>query len=131
MIMDTFAALALATEPPTDDVLLTKPTKKTEKIINETMWRSVMFQVVCQLIASAVLLLAIPKVLGVPSSVGVKLNWTNENGMHFTFFFHCFVFMQMFNFVNARVLERSQLNPFTNACNNPIFWVILLMTFIG
>lgn len=39
--MDTFAALALATEPPHDGLLLDKPYNRSEKIVTATMWRNI------------------------------------------------------------------------------------------
>jgi Ca2+ transporting ATPase len=41
LIMDTFAALALATEPPQDDILDRQPYKKDAPIVTEVMWRNV------------------------------------------------------------------------------------------
>lgn len=51
--------------------------------------------------------------------------------MHFTFFFNVFVFLQTFNFINARVLKKSETNPFIDICSNPIFWVIIALTVVG
>jgi Ca2+-transporting ATPase len=44
LIMDTFAALALATESPKEDIVKGKPYGKTENIINNVMWRNIIFQ---------------------------------------------------------------------------------------
>lgn len=44
LIMDTFAALALATEPPKEDIIKGKPYGKTESILNAVMWRNVIGQ---------------------------------------------------------------------------------------
>lgn len=44
LIMDTFAALALATEPPSDALLERKPVSKFEKIVNPVMWRNIVGQ---------------------------------------------------------------------------------------
>ena len=41
LIMDTFAALALATEPPREDIIKGKPYTKTESILTNSMWRNV------------------------------------------------------------------------------------------
>jgi magnesium-transporting ATPase (P-type) len=41
IIMDTFASLALSTEPPTDELLKRKPYKKEEPIVTPNMWRNV------------------------------------------------------------------------------------------
>jgi len=39
--MDTFAALALATEPPKEDIIKGKPYSKNESILTPVMWRNV------------------------------------------------------------------------------------------
>lgn len=39
--MDTFAALALATEPPDADILTRMPQPSNESIVTEVMWRNV------------------------------------------------------------------------------------------
>jgi magnesium-transporting ATPase (P-type) len=41
LIMDTFAALALATEPPNDQLLNRKPQGKEESIVSKPMWRNI------------------------------------------------------------------------------------------
>lgn len=43
--------------------------------------------------------------------------------------FQTFVFMQLFNWINARKLE-GELNVFKNICNNSIFFIILFITLI-
>jgi calcium-translocating P-type ATPase len=42
LIMDTFAALALATEPPHDSLMDRHPSSKDERIVNSVMWRNIM-----------------------------------------------------------------------------------------
>lgn len=44
LIMDTFAALALATEPPNANVLERKPADKADAIVNAVMWRNIVGQ---------------------------------------------------------------------------------------
>lgn len=41
LIMDTLAALALATEPPSEELLKEKPYTRNEKIVTATMWRNI------------------------------------------------------------------------------------------
>jgi hypothetical protein len=41
LIMDTLAALALATEPPEDNILERKPQPSSKSIVTELMWRNV------------------------------------------------------------------------------------------
>jgi len=47
--MDTFAALALATEPPSDDLLDRQPQKRDDSIINEQMWRNIVIWAIWQI----------------------------------------------------------------------------------
>jgi Ca2+ transporting ATPase len=49
ILMDTFAALALATEPPSMALLDLKPYSRAESIITPVMWRNILGQVVYQL----------------------------------------------------------------------------------
>ena len=56
LIMDTFAALALATEPPADAVLDRMPATKADAIVNAVMWRNVLGQSIFQIIVLLVLL---------------------------------------------------------------------------
>lgn len=44
LIMDTFAALALATEPPKDNLLDRKPQSREESIVDKNMWRNILGQ---------------------------------------------------------------------------------------
>jgi Ca2+ transporting ATPase len=56
LIMDTFAALALATDPPRRELLERRPYAKLESIINITMWKNVFGQSAYQLAISLLLL---------------------------------------------------------------------------
>lgn len=77
VIMDSFASLALATEPPTDDLLTRQPTRKTEKIITQYMWRSITIQGTLQLVILFFILFEGHNLLGVPSSIGLRPGqWT-------------------------------------------------------
>ncbi len=56
LIMDTFAALALATEPPSDDLLLRKPYARDELIVTSVMWRNIIGQGIYQIVVLCVIL---------------------------------------------------------------------------
>ena len=49
LIMDSLGSLALATEPPYDSLLLKKPTKRNESIINGIMWKHIILQAFCEI----------------------------------------------------------------------------------
>jgi Ca2+ transporting ATPase len=50
--------------------------------------------------------------------------------MHFTLFFNVFVFLQVFNFLNARKLKRDEVNVFDNMFSNWLFVFIVFGIFI-
>jgi magnesium-transporting ATPase (P-type) len=61
LIMDSLGSLALATEPPYDELLQRAPTKRNEHIINGRMWKHISIQALCELILLFVLYLVAPK----------------------------------------------------------------------
>lgn len=66
LIMDTFAALALATEPPHESVLDRKPANKNDMIVNAVMWRNVVMQAVYQIVILLVLMFKGGDIFGIP-----------------------------------------------------------------
>lgn len=60
LIMDTLAALALATENPTPDLLDQKPHGRNEPLISSTMWKHILLQSLYQLIFLFVILYGFP-----------------------------------------------------------------------
>ena len=49
LIMDTLASLALATEPPTDELLKRKPVSRNESLITANMWKNIIAQGLMQI----------------------------------------------------------------------------------
>jgi Ca2+ transporting ATPase len=60
LIMDSLGSLALATEPPYDELLDRKPTKRNESIINGRMWKHIIMQSLIQIILLIALYLWAP-----------------------------------------------------------------------
>ena len=60
LIMDSLGSLALATEPPYDELLDREPTKKDESIINGKMWKHILGQSLIQLVLLLFLYLHAP-----------------------------------------------------------------------
>jgi magnesium-transporting ATPase (P-type) len=56
LIMDTMGALALGTEPPTEELLNRKPYKRSAQLISRPMWRNIFCQSIFQVILLLVLL---------------------------------------------------------------------------
>jgi magnesium-transporting ATPase (P-type) len=60
LIMDSLGSLALATEPPYDELLQRLPTKRNESIINGRMWKHIIIQSLIQIIILLILYLIAP-----------------------------------------------------------------------
>ena len=61
LIMDSLGSLALATEPPYEELLHREPTRKEESIINGKMWKHIIIQSLAELILLIILYLLAPK----------------------------------------------------------------------
>ena len=61
LIMDSLGSLALATEPPYEELLQREPTKRNESMINGKMWKHIVAQSIVQIILLVILYLLAPK----------------------------------------------------------------------
>lgn len=50
LIMDTLASLALATEPPSDELLKRQPYSRYESLITPNMWKNIILQGIWQIV---------------------------------------------------------------------------------
>ncbi|KAF2484372.1 hypothetical protein BDY17DRAFT_248506 [Neohortaea acidophila] len=112
LIMDTMAALALATDPPTRTILNRKPDPKSAPLISTTMWKMIIGQAVYQLAVTFTLYFAGASIL----------NKTGEHGNRElrTLVFNTFVWMQIFNAINNRRLD-NRFNIFEGILRNWFF----------
>lgn len=121
LIMDSFAALALATEPPSEELLYRRPYQKDEYIITAAMWKTILGAAVYQITILMTLLFKGDELFGVGPVPAVGVRWDMENGKLLTIVFNTFVFMQVFNEINCRKLKSEELNVFKGFFNNWIF----------
>uniref|UniRef100_A0A665VZA0 Calcium-transporting ATPase n=1 Tax=Echeneis naucrates TaxID=173247 RepID=A0A665VZA0_ECHNA len=127
LIMDTFASLALATEPPTEALLLRKPYGRNKPLISRTMMKNILGQGVYQLVIIFSLLFAGEKLFDIDSGRNTPLHAPPSE--HYTIVFNTFVMMQLFNEINARKIH-GERNVFDGIFNNLIFCSIVFGTFI-
>uniref|UniRef100_A0A8C6UF28 Calcium-transporting ATPase n=1 Tax=Neogobius melanostomus TaxID=47308 RepID=A0A8C6UF28_9GOBI len=127
LIMDTFASLALATEPPTESLLLRKPYGRNKPLISRTMMKNILGQGVFQLVIIFTLLFAGEKIFDIDSGRNAPLHAPASE--HYTIVFNTFVLMQLFNEINARKIH-GERNVFEGIFNNLIFCSIVFGTFI-
>ncbi|XP_061470211.1 plasma membrane calcium-transporting ATPase 3 isoform X5 [Rhineura floridana] len=126
LIMDTFASLALATEPPTEALLLRKPYGRNKPLISRTMMKNILGHAVYQLIIIFTLLFVGEIFFDIDSGRNAPLH--SPPSEHYTIIFNTFVMMQLFNEINARKIH-GERNVFDGIFGNPIFCTIVLGTF--
>jgi hypothetical protein len=119
--MDSLAALALATEAPTPSLLERKPVGRDAPLITRKMWRFIVVHSIYQIIVNFVLLYAGDKIFG--------HRFKLHSREHYTLIFNTFVFMQLFNEINARRLE-DEIDVFSGILKNRFFVGILIATAI-
>ncbi|XP_056293678.1 plasma membrane calcium-transporting ATPase 2 isoform X1 [Pseudoliparis swirei] len=126
LIMDTFASLALATEPPTESLLMRKPYGRNKPLISSTMTKNILGHGIYQLILIFTLLFAGEKIFDIDSGRNAPLHAPPSE--HYTIIFNTFVMMQLFNEINARKIH-GERNVFDGIFRNPIFCTIVFGTF--
>uniref|UniRef100_A0A8C5TI85 Calcium-transporting ATPase n=1 Tax=Malurus cyaneus samueli TaxID=2593467 RepID=A0A8C5TI85_9PASS len=126
LIMDTFASLALATEPPSESLLLRKPYGRNKPLISRTMMKNILGHAVYQLTIIFTLLFAGEQFFDIDSGRNAPLH--SPPTEHYTIVFNTFVMMQLFNEINARKIH-GERNVFEGIYRNPIFCTVVLGTF--
>ncbi|MDY0004862.1 MAG: calcium-translocating P-type ATPase, PMCA-type, partial [Polyangia bacterium] len=116
LIMDTFAALALAAEPPHPSVMRRPPRDPKQFILTKAMATNVL-GVGVTFFASLVVLLLVLRRDGVTP-------------YELTVFFTTFVFMQLWNLFNARALGKSE-SAFAKMLSNRGFVLVVAVIAIG
>ncbi|KAI8991185.1 hypothetical protein BDF20DRAFT_909002 [Mycotypha africana] len=111
LIMDTFAALALATDPPTEELLERPPEPRSAPLITFKMWKMIIGQAIFQVVVTIILLY---------SDI---LHYDAGDIVLQTIVFNTFVFCQIFNEINCRRID-SKLNIFHNILANKFFMFI-------
>jgi P-type Ca2+ transporter type 2C len=94
--MDTFAALALATDPPTRAILNRTPEKKSAPLITLNMWKMIIGQAIFQLAVTFTLHFGGKQIFGYEAVPGVEGGGREIEQLK-TMVFNTFVWMQIFN----------------------------------
>lgn len=111
LIMDTFAAMALASLPPTESVMSEKPRPRTAFIINKAMWRSIgwvggLFFV---LLLGFLYYLEHTSITSLTQVGSVPMHGnTGLSPYELSVFFTVFVFLQFWNMFNARAFATGR-----------------------
>ncbi|ETO34560.1 hypothetical protein RFI_02534 [Reticulomyxa filosa] len=121
LIMDTMAALALATEPPSIRLLQRNPYTKDASLISQLLWRFIFGN------ALTALLITLFKAEDWNIVGTSKRNSDNQNKELLTLVFNLFVWMQVFNELNARRVQ-NEWNVFSGIFENAYFVGIVTVT---
>jgi hypothetical protein len=96
--MDSFAALMLATEPPSEKLMSHKPQGKEEPLITRTMWKNMLGMAAFQL----ALLLWLTSTHSGSDFFGLSYDHSRDQLKENTVAFNVFVSLQVFNLFNCR-----------------------------
>jgi Ca2+-transporting ATPase len=94
LIMDTLAALALASDAPSPSLLKRKPSKRTDPIISGYMMFQIIAQAVYQIIVCLILYFS-------------TLSYAKSYSEKSTLIFNVFIFCQIFNEFNSRSIFKG------------------------
>jgi len=84
------------------------PYARNEHIITPQMWRGIVFNSIYHCIILGIVLFKGDELFGVPHFPDDEFEvWNAESGQHLSLFFNVFVFLQIFNFLNARKLKKT------------------------
>ncbi|KAM0884018.1 hypothetical protein ACQ4PT_031255 [Festuca glaucescens] len=130
MIMDTLGALALATEPPNDNLMEKAPVGRAGKFITNVMWRNILGQSLYQFTVLWYLQSQGRFVFGLEGSeADTVLN---------TIIFNTFVFCQVFNEISSREMEEisvlkglSENSIFMGVLTGTVIFQFILVQFLG
>ncbi|KAG2724167.1 hypothetical protein I3760_01G005200 [Carya illinoinensis] len=115
MIMDTLGALALATEPPNNDLMKRSPVGRKGNFISNVMWRNILGQSVYQFL--------VIWLLQTKGEAIFRLEGPDSDLILNTLIFNTFVFCQVFNEISSREME--EINVFKGILNNYVFVVVI------
>lgn len=132
LIMDTFAAMALAALPPDPSVMKDKPRDRKDFIINRTMWRLILGVGGIFFVILLALLIAFQHLDIYCLYDFSGLSWGADNGLtgyELSLFFTIFVFLQFWNMFNARAFATGHSAFNLKHCGE--FGIIALLIFVG
>ncbi|OMJ25455.1 Calcium-transporting ATPase PAT1 [Smittium culicis] len=120
IIMDTLAALALATEGPTNALLDRKPIPKNASLLTYEMWRMILLEAAFQVAVNLVLLNMGHELFRLPHNEQGNLTLG-------TIIFNTFVFLQIFNELNCRRIMPHEFNIFADLHNDTGFILVQIV----
>ena len=131
LIMDTFAAIALASLPPSDSVMNDKPRPRTAFIINRSMWHFIIGTGGIFFFMLLGLLYYfehtdITSLTQIGSAAFSNVN-SGLTGYELSLFFTIFVFLQFWNMFNARAFGSGRSALHIKGCRGFLFIAFMIL----
>lgn len=126
IIMDTFAALALATDPASPALLDRKPDRKAAPLFSVPMRKQILGQSLYQTAVILIFHFAGNAIFGYHAEADESVQLRHDNVLQ-TLVFNIFVFCQIFNSINCRSIDNKR-NVFDGITRN---WYFMTITLTG
>jgi len=127
LIMDSAASIALASEPPTDQLLERPPTNRHDSIITKQMLMNMIGMAVYEVGVMVFLLWDYEWIPDLQPNSDDPI--TGSKSRHYTMLFNIFVLLQVFNEYNARFL-RGEWQIWRGLTQNPLYLMISFGTMV-
>ena len=130
LIMDTFAAMALASLPPSQSVMKEKPRSREAFIINRPMWRSIIgVGGIFFLFLLGLLYYFEHTDITCLTQVGTAVMGAKDTltGYELSLFFTIFVFLQFWNMFNARAFETGRSAFHLKGCSGFVMIALAIL----
>ena len=128
--MDILGAIAIGTEPYKVNGGNSLRISRRDKILLPEIWRQVIVQAIYQIIVMVFLMFAGSFIFFDQPFNPITEPMRNESGAPTnrlvldTICFHTFILMNLFNMINCRVVDKNDIDVFSNLFNNIFFWII-------
>lgn len=152
LVMDTFAALALASEPPMPSVIQGPPFTDKVSILSPTVWRQIIGISLWNTVIMTILMMFGRLIAGLddysrdtptiyskpegfdgrtttPSAQDLIYIASQSKVRHLTYIFNVFICLQMLNMINCRKIGKRDFNVFENFFHNSYFLIIFVGIF--
>ena len=131
LIMDTFAAMALASLPPTRSVMEQIPRRREDFIINDSMWRSILSVgiVFFGILLSLLLAFKYADIRCLTDLIQLKKGGCGLTDYELSLFFTIFVMLQFWNLFNAKGFESGKSSFILSGCKG--FVLIASVILVG
>lgn len=133
LIMDTFAAMALASLPPSNSVMNDKPRKRSSFIITPAMWRFIISTglIFFGILFAMVYIFEHADITALPQLLNLQLG--GESGLtpyELSLIFTTFVMLQFWNMFNAKAFMEGR-SAFANLKGSKSFLMVALLIIVG